>query len=296
MNECLSTGRSIYRLFDSEPAPHGCHIVDSWPEAHMWNEKKWGIYWTVNEFDGPRQNKNLKRIISWAVDIDDGTKLAQRETIKKFPTPTVIVETKRGYQIYFHTDDATVENHKEIQDRLVTAYGGDSNAKDIARILRVPFHAHWKNINDPFMVLVKHTSRNKYSEKEMMNFFLKPADEKRHEQKKQIRQELKFLNDENLFDRIYSMDCEQAMLIVSGHECVGGERYTFRRNANGNLNLIVNGKGSSVFLDKQKRIGSSDQGGPTIFQWINWFQRDHKKTYQYFKNLFPEVISGHRKI
>lgn len=286
----LTTGRDVYRLFDSEPATHGCHAVESWSEAATWNGKKWGVYWTVNEFIGARQIKNLKRIISWAVDIDDGTKEEQRETIKKYPTPTVVIETKRGYQIYFHTDDATVENHKEIQDRLVTAYGGDQNAKDIARILRAPLHLHWKNPDDPFMVLLKHSSTNKFTEKQMLQFFLKPEDEKRYDQKKESSRELKFLNDDNLFDRIYSMDCEQALLRLSGHECVACETFSFKRNNNGNLNLIVNGKGTSVFIDKSKRIGSNDKAGPTVFQYINWYQKDNKKTYQYFKEIFPEVI------
>ena len=296
MSQCLSAGRQIYRLFDSDPSPHGCHMVESWGDANLWNEKQWGIYWTVNEFDGPRQIKNLKRIISWAVDIDDGTKAQQRETIKKYPMPSLVIETKRGYQIYFHTDDATPENHKDIQERLVTAYGGDKNARDIARILRAPFYLHWKDPADPFLIVAKHTSENKFKESHMLKFFLKAEDEKKYEQKKDIQKDLKFLNDDNLFDRIYSMDCEQALIRLSGHECVAGEKYSFRQNANGNMNLIVNGKGSSVFLDKDKRIGSSDGAGPSPFQWINWFQKDNKKTYQYFKEIFPEVMREYKRV
>lgn len=290
MQECFSTGRSLYRLFDPDPAPHGCHQVKDWGECDQWNQKKWGVFWTVNEFDGTRQIKNLKRIISWAVDIDDGTKEEQRSRIKKYPTPTIVVETKRGYQIYFHTKDATLENHKEIQDRLMIAYGGDKNAKDIARILRAPFYYHWKDPENPYIVKIAHHSENLFKEKNMLEFFLKPEDKKKLEQKNISKKELSFLQNENIFDTIYSLDCEQALLRLSGHSCVFNEIYSFKRNSNGKLNLIVNGKNTSVFIDENKRIGSSDKGGPTIFQWINWFHKDYKKTYKYFKEIFPEVF------
>lgn len=292
MSQCLSTGRTFYRLFDSDPGPHGCHVIPCKDEAPEWNQKKWGIYWTVNEFDGPRQNKNLKRIIAWAVDIDEGTKEQQRAQIKKYPTPSLIVETKRGYQLYFHTNDATVENHKEIQDRLVIAYGGDKNAKDIARILRVPGYRHWKDENEPFTVLVKHISEGTFfKEKAMLKFYLRPNEEKKLEQKNQSKKELSFLNNDNLFDRIYSMDCEQALLRLSGQACVGGESFSFKRNANGNLNLMVNGKGTSVFIDKNKRIGSSDKGGPTIFNFIKWYGHNNSETTRIMKEIFPEVFN-----
>ncbi len=56
MSRCMSEGRSLYRINDKNPGL-GCHEVKSFAEADQWNEKGWGIFWTVNSFNGPRRKE-----------------------------------------------------------------------------------------------------------------------------------------------------------------------------------------------------------------------------------------------
>lgn len=296
MKNCMSTDRTLYRLFDPpcEFNP-GCHLVENWAQADEWCKNKWGIFWTVNSFDGPRKKENLKKILAWAADIDEGTKDQQRELIKKYPTPSCVVETKRGYQLYFDALDATVENHKEIQERLVFVYGADANAKDLSRILRVPAYLHWKDPENPFAIKLVSWSDKKYTEKTMLKFFIQPKEEIKFEQKNQVRKELSFLKNDNVFDRIYSMDCEQALMRLSGSGYVGGEIYSFKNTSSGNLNLLVNGKSTSCFLDRNKRIGSSDKGGPTCAQWLKWYSGSYKEAMRVMREVFPEIFIDEKK-
>lgn len=289
---CLAERRNLYRLFDPDPK-RGCHHVSSFDEAWKFSGEKWGIFWSVNEFDGPtRKKENLKSVLSFAVDLDGGDKVAMREKIRKYITPSATVETKNGYHVYYDAVDATAASYEEIvSERLVPLLGGDPKAKDVARILRVPGFSHWKNPDEPYAIKLVQSSDNVYTEQDMMRAFPLPkAKEQVSQERFTLRKVLSFQSDHGLFDRIYSLDCEQALRRVSGSFAVGHEMFSFKRMTNGNLNILVNMKPTSCWIDGKKRIGSADGGGPTIWQWVNWYHRDHKKTYELIKQFFPELF------
>lgn len=288
----MEEGRSWYRLFDPAPALHGCEPITDFKTLTPWNEKKWGIFWTVNRFEGPRVKANLKEIISWAVDIDEGTKAAQIKRIKSFIRPSLVIETKRGFQVYYDAIDATVDGFKEtMTEHLIPNLIGDKNAADLCRILRAPFFNHWKDESDPFECRsILFDPYVRYSEAEIRKYFPKiKAPVKHLDEKASLSRDVSFTGDQTLFERIYMMDCEDALNRLSGTEAVGYEVITFSRVSRGRLNIIVNGKGTSCFIDENKRIGSRDSGGPTPWQFINWYHHDHKVTYSLFKKYFPEV-------
>lgn len=292
MSQCMSTGRSLYRIYD--PAPSGCFEVKDFVELMKWEREKWGSFWTVNQFNGPRKKENCIKILSWPIDLDKGTKQEQRERIRSMTIePSAVIETARGFHVYFDAIDGEIENYGDIVSRLVKKYGGDEKAKDISRILRVPYHMHWKNPEKPFSVKAEFLSESKFTENEIRRAF--PADaevEKVLDQKTNLRRELKFQKDGGLWDRVWSMDCEASLQRISGTEAMGCEKISFKRTSSGNLNILVDCKGTSCWIDKDKRIGSSDKGGPTIANWINWYHRDWKKTYDLLKKYFPEVVSN----
>ena len=291
MSSCMAQGRDFYRLYDPDPTL-GCYALGGPVEADKWAAEKWGIFWTVNQFDGPRKKENLKKILAWTVDIDLGSKNEQRELIKRYVTPSAIIETKRGYQLYFDAIDGTAENYDDIQSRLVLAYNGDAKARDICRILRVPTYLHWKDPNDPFAIKLVHSTSKQFTEAKMKHFFPSFVPEVVSDKiKTQMREEMKFTNDQGLFDRIYAMDCEYALIKLSGTPAVAFETYAFRPASRGHKNIIVNGKGTSCFIDGAKRIGSMDKGGPTIWQWLYWYQKDHSAVYRTIKEVFPEVAN-----
>jgi hypothetical protein len=294
---CMSEGRSLYRIHDKDSIP-GCHSVTSFAEADEFNAQGWGIFWTVNQFVGARKIPNCVKVLSWAVDLDAGSKQEQLDRINDCLTvPSYVVETARGHHVYFDSIDGDVDNYRDIVERLVEFYDGDERAKDAARILRVPGQVHCKGT--PFGIKVVWPDPMKptpsmihaYTEREMRKAFKRPdAVEQEFDQKTDLRRNIKIAGGGNLWEKIWSLDCEQALKQISGRDCVKGEMFSFRRTSNGNLNILVNGKGTSCWIDARKRIGSHDKGGPTIANWIHWYQRDWKRTVEFIKSAFPEVL------
>jgi hypothetical protein len=292
--ECISTGRSLWRAQDGNKAI-GKNTpflpVKDHREAEEWNEKQWGIYWTINELNGGRAEENLVRIISWAVDFDEGTKDEQIASIKRFGLiPSLVVESARGFHVYYDSIDATKENYNKILEGLCTQLGADKQAKGVNRILRVPFYFHWKDPTKPFPVALKAMNSVKYSEAEMLKFL------KRNEVEK--KPATKFTNKLNkfkggpddFFAKVDRLNCAYALQVLSGTDAVNHEQYSFRQLGSKHA-VLVNGKSANVWIDSAGRIGSSDKGGPTIYQWLKWFGHDHEKIKKYLEDYFPEMRS-----
>jgi hypothetical protein len=275
------------------------------PDLRAWNEKGWGIYWTVNEFDGPRQKKNLTRIRAWAIDmdIDKGfkTKEEQWAVIRDGLIPTYVVETKNGYHVYWAASFANPAHFRSIMlDRLIPFYRADKNAADVSRILRIPGYKHWKDVNNPFLVTKVHAARLVYSEDAICSYYpLSEEAEKREASLLRVEDDfstsgLMIPEDmKSIWQKIWEMDCEVALTKLSGHVSVNYETFSFKQNSNGNKNIFVNGVGTSCFIDKEKRIGSLDGGGPTIYHWIKWYNKNPSLTFSYMKELFPDLWKNH---
>jgi hypothetical protein len=276
-----------YVIHDSDPSQRGAKRIRR-EDAQSWNEKGYGIFHTVQEFHGPRRIENLVHINAWAVDIDKGTKEEMLSQIGKGLVPTMLIETKSGYHVYWKARDATQENWRHIvENRLVPFYKADKKAKDLARLLRVPGFNHLKNPAEPFLIKAVHTKHVEYSEREMLHFYKDLLTQAK--QKKLHNKTIKeFPQDGSFWERVWSLDCEYALSKLSGTEYVGGEYYDFKPNSSGTKNIYVNGKSTSCWIDHEGRIGSLDDGGPTIAQWLNWFHKDYSKTVSIIKEVFPE--------
>lgn len=110
------------------------------------NADGYGIFATVNETDGKGVKKvNVTRCRAVWCDIDGLSECPET-------TDTFSVTTRNGWHLYFVLEDCTYQTawaqgmNKVIAARL----GGDLNAVDISRVLRVPGFYH--NKGDPFMV------------------------------------------------------------------------------------------------------------------------------------------------
>lgn len=285
----------LYRLHDSDETlkAKGALPVASLDEATEWNREGWGIFSTVNTFRGPRRIQNLEKINAWALDLDDGTKAEMLEKIRRGPLlPSRIVETKRGFQVYFRAKDARAEHWNAIVlDRMVPFYGADSNARDLARILRVPDFWHLKKPKEPFLVRTVFEQPVAYTEDQVASRFVdigsKLRAAKQQAQAKRTAPDTKA--GESLWDAIWNLDCEEFLSRLSGHPAVGGEHYTFRRVGNGNLNILVDGKTTSCWIDRNRRIGSLSRGGPSPTQWLRWFRLEYRDIAQLMKTLYPQL-------
>jgi hypothetical protein len=289
----------IYRMSD-RPEDSKAAIACTVEEARRYNtpELGFGVFATVNTFNGPRRKENLTRINAWAIDMDEGTKEQMHAKLQAFvAVPSIIVETKRGYQAYWCARDARAEHWDHIVlERLVPHFGSDANARDLCRILRVPGFLHLKDPSDPFMVRRVWQHKVFYTTRQFVELLQQELPWKPSKAKHQAhlaearRSSPTFTATDTLWDAIWNLDCEEGLRRLSGHWACNGEKYTFRGTSRGNLNLFVDGKSSSCFVDANKRIGSLDGGGPTLVQWLRWFKHDWKTVIAVLKEVFPQLV------
>lgn len=280
-----------YRLFDKKDDPRvqeGANVI-SRDEATTWNKNGYGIFWSLNQFNSPtRTIQNLKSISAWAIDMDEGTKEEMAERIRSGLPPTMIVETKRGFQVYFKAKDPKVQHWNSIVlDRLVPFYSADRRARDMARILRVPGYFHMKDPSSPFLIEKVWNRNIDYTEADIAKFYPDQSAPEREEFIKKQNQETPECG--SVWEEIWYLDCEEALLRISGTDAVGGEVFTLRPNRSGTKNIWVNGKSTSSWIDINGRIGSLSDGGPTIFAWVDWYHRNKKRTVGYLRKYFPEL-------
>lgn len=288
----------LYRMSDSPTATSKAAIACTADEARRFNtpELGFGIFATVNTFNGPRRKENLTRINAWAIDMDDGTKEQMHAKLMRSQlVPTIIVETKRGFQAYWGAVDGKAEHWDHIVlEHLVPFYGSDANARDLCRILRVPGFLHLKDPSAPFKIKRVWKHNVFYTERQIINFGGMPwvPSKARHTAAlaEARASSSTFTASDSLWDAIWNLNCEEGLGRLSGHWAVGGEQYTFRKTARGRLNLFVDGKSTSCFLDESRRIGSLDGGGPTLVQWLRWFKHDWKTVIAVIKELFPQLV------
>jgi predicted metallopeptidase len=277
-----------YALHDADPSGHGGAIRINRASAAEWNAKGFGIFHTVQEFRGKRRLENLVHINAWAVDMDKGTKPEMLERIKRGLTPTMVVETKNGFHVYWKAKDATRETWPHIvQNRLVPYYEADKKAKDLARILRTPGYYHQKDPSDPFLVKRFHYQHVEYSAAELLHFY-RDTETAKKQKRLHAKTRKEHPLEGSFWDRVWGLDCEYALSRLSGTAHVGFETYDFKQNASGTKNIYVNGKSTSSWIDTEGRIGSMDDGGPTIAQWLNWFHKDYRRVVEIIKEVFPE--------
>lgn len=123
------------------------------------NNAGYEAYFTVNGFLNHRgaTKTNLTNLNAFFIDIDGRKDAEEIENIKKMLMPTYIVETKRGYHVYWlldepiYKDECTPEQWNQavlqwelIEASIVEKLNGDPVVKDVSRILRVPNSLYWK--------------------------------------------------------------------------------------------------------------------------------------------------------
>ncbi|QXP89108.1 DNA-primase RepB domain-containing protein [Methylococcus capsulatus] len=128
-----------------------------------------GIFYTVNLSDGSgkRAKDNIARVRAVWQDDDQGF-------TGSFPLePHVQVETSPGkYQRLWLVDGLTTEQFGRVMKVMCGRYGCDPNAKDLARVLRLPGTFHLKDPQSPYLVTIVHESgAQPYSAQEVLDAF-----------------------------------------------------------------------------------------------------------------------------
>lgn len=164
---------NLYALhdWDTELKKSGAFSVTE-EQAAILNTQGYGIFFAPNDFSGARKTENIIKINCWMADMDQGAKPEQMVKIDKLVMkPSKIIESKRGYHIYWVAANATAENFRKIQEGIIHRVGSDPAIKDPARLMRSPGYFHMKNKDEPFFIKTVFQSEDKYSEKEMLYAF-----------------------------------------------------------------------------------------------------------------------------
>lgn len=137
------------------------HVLNGTLERHWTtlvrlNTRGAGIFVTVNATDlTGRTRENITRIRALWQEADRGDE-------PDLPIqPHIVVESSPGkYHRYILVEGAPLDGFAAVQQRMVDSYGSDPNAKDIARVLRLPGFDHMKDSGHPHRVRIVQASEN----------------------------------------------------------------------------------------------------------------------------------------
>lgn len=136
---------------------------------------------TSNQYEDGRKKvkgEDITDFNSWFLDIDAGKengkylpldevarrKEKMRAVISALPEPTAVIETRNGYHVYFACYGvANREDWQAIEDKLIDCIKiADPCARDVARLLRVPYSIHTKDPKAPYTCNLISAARVQY--------------------------------------------------------------------------------------------------------------------------------------
>ena len=128
---------------------HGT-LAEHWPELCRLNQAGAGVFVAVNETDlRGRKTDNIVRVRAIFQEAD-------RPGCPELPTvPHIVVASSPGkHHRYILVDGCPLDGFGPLQERMVESYGSDPNAKDLARVLRLPGLYHQKDPDHPRLVRI----------------------------------------------------------------------------------------------------------------------------------------------
>lgn len=128
-------------------------LEEHWEQLAALNGRGAGIFVTVNKTDGKaRSNGNMVRARAIFQEAD------HPNTPPPPIDPHIEVESSPGkFHRYWLIDENTApsfDDWRMVMDRMVTDFGSDPNARDPARVLRIPGFFHQKDPSRPWMVRI----------------------------------------------------------------------------------------------------------------------------------------------
>lgn len=289
----------LYALHDSCPTrkKSGCFQVEPGKASDL-NDENYGIFWTPNEFfEGVRQEAKLNKLRFWFIDYDKGCKDHMLKRIENFPLiPSMLVETKRGYHVYWKCSEdlvteGRVDEYKAVLEKIVGHFGADENAMGVTRILRAPGYWHCKDNKNRFLVKDIWGCDEEYTCEEM-TLAIGSTGLVDTILKNEIS-EVQFFRSvpkDDFWQKVYDLNCFDYLDKISGQPECNGEVFRVERfGAKGRIYVneqII----ESCWIDESGRIGSHGKGGPTLANWIKWYPgNDWNDAANVLKRCIPEL-------
>lgn len=245
------------------------------------------VHFAINSITGSkRREANITWINTRVVEMDKMSKEHQMRLIELSPLiPSVVVESKNWYHIYFYAKDWTKEKRKDIMRWLRNFFDWDHKIITYERVMRLPWLDHWKDESDPYEVQWYAMSGKKYTEDTMLKAFPDTVD--RMEQKKKLQKQRRELekSDDGFWKKASQINSQVMLDLMSWTKWVSWETIAIENNQ-----IYVNGRSTSSWIDENGMIGSHDNWWPTWVQWITWYGRvDRKELYDWLIQKMPEL-------
>lgn len=137
--------------------------------------------------------KEITQYNNWFLDVDAGKDdngnyydLAEVERRKKdmlavikiLPEPTAICETRNGYHIYWSCFEVKdLDTWQAVETKLIDIVKiADPHARDVARLLRVPYSVWYKIPDQPYKIKLISAARNQYPAADMLSLLTASAE------------------------------------------------------------------------------------------------------------------------
>jgi hypothetical protein len=247
-------------------------------EEEIWdiNEKGYDIFWCLQEFKDGRRIKDNLRAFEWVcADFDSITEEEFSERIASQPKPTMLIRTRSGVHAYWRIDKITsnkkfLEEHKSFMENCIIPMGGDPNAKDVSRILRVPQSRYWSDSkgnryeDKEIRCEVIYDNGPKWKWEQLQRLFRKNGIATQYRSNEQFfaarKAETPSLrvgeNNNNFWARCNAYPVRQGIEALSGSPTCRGQRFTFMREGK-ITRVLVDGKPSNAWIDERGRFGST---------------------------------------
>jgi hypothetical protein len=242
------------------------------------NENGAEIFWAVNSFKSTvRDEKSLLSLDYLFADLDKYPKKEMLEIISNGLPPTILIETKNGFHIYWElkkpmTIEYLPRYKKILQQQIIPFYKSDNNAKDAARVLRVPGFNHLKDPSSPFLVKLK-----SHNPTYLYNFSQFEYCYRGEFFKKQIKA--------NFGIGDFGCDVRASLSKLSGRAEVNGDIFTFKKNSSGLYQILSNGKSTPNWVDANGGIGNCGY----LWQYLAWYGHCADR----IKNILKELNIAH---
>lgn len=256
--------------------------------------KKWcGVFFTVNSIQGnERRQSNVSCVNAWVAEIDGMSKQEQLKLIGLSPIPpSLIVESKRSYQIYFFAKEGKLENRRKVMRGVRNFFDWDHKIITEERVLRLPWYNHCKNIDDQFEVWYTLISGTYYTEMEMLLAF--PDCVNKLEQAKQLKTyTYEFSNDGGFWNRAKQINARTMLEILSWTKWVNRQTIEVIDNQ-----IRVDKRSTSSWIDERWLIWSHDNWWPFRTNRVTWYGTvDRKELYAWVAGKFPELKQTDTKV
>lgn len=304
----------------------------TWPQAikrfQIINSQYHNIFFTPNgalTVDGKNSLTNLRQVNSWWTDIDieiskkagnDPETLALRQIKKeeiltylydKFvgtpKIPSLVVETRNGFQLYWFSDGLTPENSKnswkDIAESIYQefkSFGADHAVVKIMQLMRVPNFYYFKNDEQGRINIVEALSSYRYhSDQDMVTYFPPVSISndidshifKEKIYKPQVVWDPDHKND--IFVKVTNLPIDDVLSKLSGTKLVSGDTIEIQKLNSDKSNLIINGKMSPNWVVRSENHIYSNNAviqGPTIIEFISWYGWNKSEIAEGLKELF----------